>query len=43
MMAPAPKKLNVIEMERVSTDKQDLARQKYDLEANREKFGLNVL
>src|SRR5215831_5756340 len=43
MMAPAPKRLNIIEMMRVSTDKQDVKRQEYDLEWNREKYGLNVL
>ena len=42
-MAPAPKKLNIIEFKRVSTDKQDLERQDYDLEQNRDQFGLNVL
>jgi DNA invertase Pin-like site-specific DNA recombinase len=45
MTAPniALKHLNVVELARVSTDKQDLTRQEFDLADNREKFGLNVL
>jgi len=38
-----PKKLNVIEMLRVSSDKQDVERQEYDVRENREQYGLNVL
>jgi hypothetical protein len=43
MTAPAPQELNVIEFKRVSTDRQDKARQDFDLADNRARFNLNVL
>lgn len=44
MMAPIPKpRLNVLELQRVSTDKQDLERQEFDLADNREEYNLNPL
>ena len=36
-------RLNVIEMLRVSSDKQDVERQEYDVAENRERHNLNVL
>lgn len=43
MIAATMKALNVIELLRVSSDKQDVARQEYDTAENREQFNLNVL
>jgi hypothetical protein len=43
MQAPRTEKLNVIEMLRVSSDKQDVARQEFDTAENREQYNLNVL
>jgi hypothetical protein len=45
MAAPTlkPALLDVLELERVSTNKQDLKRQKYDLAANRKEYGLNAV
>ena len=44
MMAPTTRpRLNVLELERVSTDKQDLERQEYDLADNRAEYNLNPL
>ena len=43
MMAPAPKKLRVIEFKRVSTEKQDLERQQFDLADNRARYNLDPI
>ena len=44
MMAPTTRpRLNVLELERVSTNKQDLERQEFDLADNRAEYNLNPL
>lgn len=43
MMAPQPKNLNVFEFKRVSTDRQDTARQEFDLADNRARFPMQVV
>jgi len=43
MAAPSARKLRVINFERVSTDRQETERQKYDLSDNVEQFNLDVV
>jgi DNA invertase Pin-like site-specific DNA recombinase len=42
-MAPAPKQLRVENVERVSTDRQETERQRFDLDDNVAQFGLDVV
>jgi len=43
MAAPAPRKLRVDNFERVSTDRQETERQRFDLQDNQEQFNLEVV